>query len=287
MITIILALVVAFMWGAGEIFDKKATNHYNAINVLVHSYIFEIISFLLFTLVTDINAFTRFNLEIFKYIAPLFVFSICLGNVFYLCAIKYGNLSIVSPILASDPIYVILIGIFLFHEDVSIDKLIPLIIIVASICALNFIGSKTKEKVKKTAIIFASAYAFVTAIVTTLEKSTYLSGFKIADFYFHYSLLLILLVIILLIYMKIKHIKFEKPNKDIFISNSLNRVGYFVHSYLLSTSYVSIITPITGLYSVVTHILAIKILKEKLSLKQSICVFLIIISTIVLLLIHE
>ena len=34
MITIILALVVAFMWGAGEIFDKKATNHYNAINVL-------------------------------------------------------------------------------------------------------------------------------------------------------------------------------------------------------------------------------------------------------------
>ena len=287
MTTIIIALVIAFIWGFSEICYKRATNKYNAVNVLMHSYLFEILIYLLFVLIVDISAFTRFNPRIFIYIAPMFILSVGLGNIFYLYSIKNGNLSIVSPILASDPVYVILIGMLLFHENISIYELIPLIIICASICALNFVSSKTKEKVKKTAILFASCYALIVAITTTLEKSVYLSGFKISDFYFHYTLLLILVVIILAIFMKVKHIKLEKPDKDIVLSNSLSRGGYFLHSYLLSTAYISIVSPLTGLYSVVTHVLAVKILKEKLTLKQNICVALIIISTIVLLILSS
>ncbi len=283
MTTIIIALMIAFIWGFSEICYKRATNKYNSMNVLMHSYLFEILVYLLFALIVDASAFTRFNPRIFIYIAPMFLLSVGLGNIFYLYSIKHGNLSIVSPILASDPVYVILIGMFLFHENISIYELIPLIIICAGICALNFVSSKTKEKVKKTAIFFASCYALIVAITTTLEKSVYLSGFNLADFYLSNAILLVLAVIVLATIMKIKHIKLEKPDKDILLSNVLSRGGYFLHSYLLTTAYISIVSPLTGLYSVVTHILAVKILKEKLTLKQNICVSLIIISTIVLL----
>ena len=129
----------------------------------------------------------------------------------------------------------------------------------------------------------ASLYAFVVAVTTTLEKSVYLSGFKITDFYFHYVFLLIIIVLILLIIMKIKHIELKKPNKDVIMSNSLTRTGNILHSYLLTTSYISIVSPLTGLYSVVSYILGVKVLKEKLAIKQKICVYLIILSTILLL----
>lgn len=283
MTTIIIALIIAFIWGLGEIFYKKTTEHFNSINILFYTYVFEIIVYLLFVLIFDISAFTRFNLRIFIYILPMFLISTFLGNILYLTSIKNGNLSIISPILASDPVYTVLIGITLFQEKLSVVSFILLVIICSSICALNFVSSKTKEKTKKIAIFLASLYAFVVAITTTLEKSVYLSGFKVTDFYFHTAILLIIMVIIMIIVMKIKHIKFLKPNKDLILSNSLSRGGYFLHSYLLSTSYISVVSPLTGLYSVVTHVLAVKILKEKLTIKQNICVFLIIISTILLL----
>ena len=254
MITIILAIVIAFIWGFSELYYKKTTNKYNSINILIYSYIFEIISCLLFVVIFDIGAFTRFNFRIYLFLAPIFIIYSFIGNILYFHSIRNGNLSIVSPILASDPVYVILIGLILFHEKLSLNFLVPLIIICVSICALNFVSSDTKKKTKRIAILLASLYAFVVAISTTLEKSIYLSGFKITDYYFHYIFLLIIMVIILLIYIKIKKIKLERIDKNLLLYNGLSRSGYFLYSYLLSTSYISIVSPLTGLYSVVTHV---------------------------------
>ena len=283
MITIVLALIIAFIWGLSELHYKKVTSTYSSLNILFYLFLFEIIAFIIFVLVFDIQAFARFNPRIFIYIIPILIISSVLGSTLYLYSVKNANLSIISPILASDPVYTVIIGIMLFKEKLSIVSLILLIIICASICALNFVSSNTKQKTKKIAIFLASLYAFLVAITTTLEKSVYLSGFKITDFYFHYSILLTILLLFMLIFMKIKHIKLKKPDKNVILTNAYTRSGYFLHSYLLSTSYISIVAPLTGLYSVVTHILAIRILKEKLTIIQRICVILIIISTIVLL----
>ena len=283
MITIVLALIIAFIWGLGELNYKKLTSVYDSFNILFYLFLFEIISFIIFVLVFDVQAFSRFNARIFIYIIPILIISSALGSSLYLYSMKNANLSIISPILASDPVYTVIIGIMFFKEKLSITSLILLIIICASICALNFVSSNTKQKTKKIAIFLASLYAFLVAITTTLEKSIYLNGFKITDFYFHYAILLTILVFFMLIFMKIKNIRLKKPDKNLILTNAYTRSGYFLHSYLLSTSYISIVAPLTGLYSVVTHILAIIILKEKLTLIQRICVILIIISTILLL----
>lgn len=283
MITIVLALAIAFIWGLSELHYKKVTSTYDSLNILFYLFLFEIIAFIIFVLVFDVQAFARFNPSIFIYIIPILIISSALGSTLYLYSMKNANLSIISPILASDPVYTVIIGIMLFKEKLSIASLVLLIIICASICALNFVSSNTKQKTKKIAIFLASLYAFLVAITTTLEKSIYLRGFKITDFYFHYAILLIILLIFMILFMKIKHIKLKKPDKNVILTNVYTRSGYFLHSYLLSTSYISIVAPLTGLYSVVTHILAIRILKEKLTIIQRICVILIIISTLLLL----
>ncbi len=287
MITIVLALIIAFIWGLSELHYKKVTATYDSLNILFYLFLFEIIAFILFVTIFDIQAFTRFNTRIFIYIIPILIISSALGSTLYLYSMKSANLSIISPILASDPVYTVIIGIMLFKEKLSIAALILLIIICASICALNFVSSNTKQKTKKIAIFLASLYAFLVAITTTLERSVYLSGFKITDFYFHYAILLTILLLFMLLFMKVKHIKLRKPSKDLILSNLYTRSGYFLHSYLLSTSYISIVAPLTGLYSVVTHVLAIKILKEKLTLMQKICVSLIITSTLLLLIFNS
>jgi len=283
MIQILLALVCALLWGLAEFYYKKNSETHKTTSILLYRYIFQVIVYILLILVIDINAFTRFDIKIYKFLLPFFLCSSVIGQVLYLISVKSENLSIVSPIMASDPVFIILIGLILFKEKISIIALIALAIICISICALNFVNSDTKKKTKKIIIFSASLYAFVTALSTTFEKSVYLSGYTVADLYFHYIFLILIAIIVNFIYLKIKHEKLEKISKNLILGFTFNQSGYILYSYLISVSYISLIAPITGLYSVITYFLATRVLKEKLSLFQKIFIYLILISTIVLL----
>ena len=284
---IFLSLLCATLWGFAELYYKKNTLDTKIVSVLVYKGVFQIIFFIVFIWIFDFEAFARFDINIYKYLLPMFIFSTIIGHTLYNLTIKKGTLSIVSPIMASDPVYIILIGLLLFKEKISIYALIALIVICFSVFALNFLNSKSKEKVKKIALLLASLYAFSTALATTFEKSIYLSEYKITDLYFHYIFLLLIFVIFCLISMKLRKQKLDKLNKNLFLGIAFNQSGYTLYSFLISKYYISLIAPLTGLYSVVTYILAIIVLKEKLSWKQNTCIFLIIISTIVLLIINS
>ena len=287
MITIFLSILCAIIWGLAELYYKKNTYKYRTISILFYRYIFQIIIYLFIIVIMDLKTFTRFDIKIYLFLVPLFISSSIIGQALYTLSIKNENLSIVSPIMASDPIYIILIGMMLFNEKISIYSLVALLIICFSVFALNFINSNKKKKAKKIAIFLASSYAFMTAISTMFEKSVYLGGYTVTDLYFHYIFLLLLAIITLLIYMKIKGQKLEKIDENLILGYSFNQGGYVLYSFLISTAYVSLVAPLTGLYSVVTHFLAIKVLKEKLSFKQNLCIFLIIISTIFLLIFNS
>ena len=287
MTTILFSLLCAILWGYAELYYKRNTNNCSVLTILVYRYIFQILIYITLILIVDIDAFNRFDISIYKFLLPLFFSATILGHLLYTLAIKHENLSIVSPIMASDPVYIILIGLLLFNEDISIYAIILLFVICFSVFALNFVNSGGTKKVKKIALFLASLYAFATAFSTTFEKSAYLSGYKVTDIYFHYIFLLIIYLIIALIYMKIKKMRLEKFDKNLLLGLTFNQSGYILYSYLISSAYISLVAPITGLYSVVTYVLATKILKEKLTSKQNICIFLIIVSTILLLIINS
>ena len=59
-------------------------------------------------------------------------------------------------------------------------------------------------------------------------------------------------------------------------------IGNVLNSFALNIGNVVIVTPVSSMYSVLTNFLSRKILKEKLSVKESIFISLILISTILL-----
>ncbi len=280
--TIFLALACALTWGFSEIYYKKAAEKYKTINLLIFRYTGQVIAYLIFILIFDIKAFTIFNIKIYAYLLPLLLFSILSSTVYNYC-LREGKLSIISPILASDPVFVILIGVIFFKEAQTTIDLIALAIICISICVLNFSKSFDKEKAKKMAIFLASIYALIMALSTTLEKTIYLNGYTVGNLFFHYAILMGTAVLVLILISKITKRKIKKIDTNAFKAITATQLGNLLYSYLLSVAYVSLVVPITGLYTVVTQILAKKVLKEKLSVTQRIFVSLIIASTLILL----
>ena len=279
--TIALALICAFMWGYSEVEHKKASSKFATPFMVLLKYIFQILSYLIFILIFDLDVINRFDLTIYKFIIPFFLLWF-ISNLIYNYCLKNGKLSIVSPLMASDPVFVVIIGLILFKEKQSIIDLIALAIICISICGLNFVKTKEKQQTKKIAIFLASLYAFFLALATTVEKSIYLGGYTLTDMFFHYMFLLMVVVFVLSIYLVIKK-QIKKPNKEIMKSVVITNVANILYSYLISTAYVSLVVPLTGLYSVVTQVLAKIMLKEKLTISQRTFVSLIIVATLLLL----
>ena len=80
-------------------------------------------------------------------------------------------------------------------------------------------------------------------------------------------------------------VKIKKPNKEILLGSGITPIGNIINSFALSFSNVIIVTPISSMYSVLTNFLSRKVLKEKLTLEESICIGLILLCTIALIII--
>lgn len=276
--TIFLALLCACFWGFSEINLKQTINKYKTHTILFYSYLIQTITYLLTIIVLDIDAFKRFDINIYKYLLPFFLMKI-LSTVIYNFCIRNGKISIISPLLASDPIFSIIIGMLLFKEAQSLTHIIAIIIVTICIIILQFNKTDTKKKASKIAIFLASFYAIWVALITTVEKAIYLGGYQLTDLYFHYLFLDIIMILILIIINIIKDKKIKKPNYHLLKSLTENHLGYFVYSYLLTFASMSLVVPLTSLYSVITQVVAKIKLKEKLTIYERLIVSLIIIST--------
>ncbi len=79
-----------------------------------------------------------------------------------------------------------------------------------------------------------------------------------------------------------KKVRLQKPTVAILDGTAITPVGNVLNSFALSFGNMIVITPISSMYSVITHLISVKVLKEKISLIERICVLLILFSTILL-----
>ena len=77
-------------------------------------------------------------------------------------------------------------------------------------------------------------------------------------------------------------VKLKKPNLKILKGAGITPLGNVCNSFALSFGNMVIVTPISSMYSVLTNFLSRKVLKEKVSLKESICISFILLGTIAL-----
>lgn len=285
-IGIILAIIVAILWSFGEVQYTKISKSEDSNNVYVYQYFTRAVIYLLVALIFNKSIFGTFVLKDFLCFLPIILCDLT-GSYILNKAIKNGELSSVSPIMAAYPVVDIILGICLLGEQATLPKLTLVSIIAVSIIVLSTDTEKTEYAPRpKLGIFFAVIYMLLTAFSTYFEKDAYLSSLSVYDLYYYKGIIYFLASIFFLSLLFIKKKKFTKPNKDMLLGTMITPIGNSFYSFALSYGDMMVVTPISSIYSVITNISSRKILKEKITRKESICIFLILVSTITLLMLE-
>ena len=196
-----------------------------------------------------------------------------------------GKLSVVSPIMAAYPIVDILLGIVLLKEKIGLPEIVLSIVIAVSIIVLASRQKKTRKAPKPMkGIFFSVLYMLFVAFSIYFEKNVYLGDFRVYELYFYKGLVYLLTSGVFMLFIGVTPVKLKWPNKDILLGTGITPVGNICNSFALNLGNMVIVTPISSLYSVITNFISRKVLKEKISYTESICITLILSCTLLLIL---
>ncbi len=282
-IGIILAIVVAILWSIGEIEYSKVSKKEDSSNVYFYQYFLRTVVYLSVALIFNFSIFGTFKINDFLVFLPIILCDL-FGTYILNKSVKNGELSTVSPIMAAYPVVDILLGMFILGEKATVVELILLFIISLSIIVLATDTEKTKYAPHpKLGILFAVVYMFLVAFSTFFEKNAYVNNLSVYDLYYYKGIVYFLTSLIFLIVILIKKVKFKKIDFSILKGSMITPIGNVINSVALTYGSIMVVTPISSIYSVITSIVSRNVLKEKVTLKEGICISLILVSTLTLL----
>lgn len=284
-IGVILSLIVALLWAQGEVGYSKISKKIDRANVYFYQFFFRTIIYSIVVAIFNFSIIGTFDIDKFYLFLPIILCDLVATYVVNI-ALANGKLSIVSPIMASYPVAVILFSLFFLKEEINLLELILIFIISIDIILLS--GNNEKGKKKKTklkGIFFASLYMNLIAMSTLFEKNIYNLSYTVYDFYYYKASTYFVVSMVFAFIIFITPVKIKKPNREIVRGSVLTPIGNVLYSIALSLSSILIVTPISSMYSSITSILSLKVLKEKVSLKERLCIASILISTFILIII--
>lgn len=284
-ISIIFAILVAILWAIGEVSYSKLSRSLDRANVYFYQYLSRTIIYLTIAAIFDISLFTNFNHEHLLVFLPIILCDL-VGSYVINIAVSNGKLSVVSPIMAAYPIVDLFLGLMILKEKIGIIELSLSLIITLSIIFLVMMQKKTKKSPHPIkGIIFAVIYMLLVAFSIYFEKDAYTVDFSVYEFYFYKGFIYLLTSGFFMFVIGVTPVKIKKPNIDILRGSAITPIGNVLNSFALSFGNMIIITPISSMYSVLSNHLSRKVLKEKVSVKESICIGLILLCTIALIVI--
>lgn len=283
MIGIIFALMVAIFWSFGELSYSKMSKKYDKTNIYMYTYLIRTIIYFSIVLIFERNLIGTFNFNILSTTLPI-IFCDLFASLVINVAVYNGKLSVVSPIMAAYPVLDIILGMLLLKESVGIVQIIMVIIISIAIIFISTDQKKTKNAPNPIkGIIFSIIYMVLVAFSTYFEKTIYISDFTVYDLYYYKSIVYLLTSMFFAINILLTPTKMKKPNLDIIKGCGLTPIGNVLYSFALNTGSIILVAPISSLYSILTNIFSRIFLKEKINIKEKICIYLIIVLTILLL----
>lgn len=283
-IGLFLAILVAMLWSLGEINYSHLARNVDRANVYLYQYLTRSFLYLLLVVIFDIGLFGRFSFSHFFVFLPIIMCDL-LGSYVLNIAMSNGKLSVVSPIMAAYPIVDILLGIVLLKEKIGLPEIVLSIVIAVSIIVLASRQKKTRKAPKPLkGIFFSVLYMLFVAFSIYFEKNVYLGDFRVYELYFYKGLVYLLTSGVFMLFIGVTPVKLKWPNKDILLGTGITPVGNICNSFALNLGNMVIVTPISSLYSVITNFISRKVLKEKISYTESICITLILSCTLLLIL---
>ena len=282
LIGIIFAVMVAIFWSFGEINYSRLARSVDKANVYFYQYLIRATLYLTVAIIFNIEVFLHFSFDTLLVFLPVILcdlFSSLAINI----AVSNGKLSVVSPIMAAYPIVDIFLGLILLKEKIGAIEIVLSIIITLSIVVL----AKNQKKSESSphpikGIIFATIYMLLVATSIFCEKSAYVGNYSFTDLYFYKGLIYLFTSGVFVLLIGVTPIKLKKPSLKILKGAGITPLGNISNSFALSFGNMVIVTPISSMYSVLTHFLSRKVLKEKVTFKESVCIGLILLGTIAL-----
>lgn len=294
----ICALLTAFGWGIADIFYKRGSvrdEKYSHLKICIFVGIVMGIHALFVLLTQNIN----YNpINIIYYFPVSFMYFFAMVLTFF--GLKYIEDSIASPVENSSGAITAIMCFFILGQKMSIISLIGVIFVTIGIIFLGIFeakndSEKTKNVGKKLTIIgffMTVCYSIFNATGGLLDayflniETTPLVGVTedtvelVANT--SYELMYVMIAIVFTIFIKIKGEKINwLQQKDKLLAAIFETFGQLMYVYAMSGNAI-IAAPIVSSVCVVSVILARIFLKEKMTLKQYMAIFSVIIGILIL-----
>ncbi len=294
---IFFTLATTLIWGAAELFYKKGSHDnekYSHLKVCVfvgaamgiHA---------IFTLCTQDVGFKAMHLIEYLPVSLCYIGSMALS--FF--GIRFLEESISDPIENTSGAICSVLCMMFLRESISVYAWIAIGVILFGILGVGFLekkesgrASKYGKKLAAIAFMMPFGYAIIDALGSFLDvyyldlestPLTFVNGDNIelvANT--AYELTFALVAIILFVFMKIKKVKFEiKNQKDKMLAAVCETAGQLTYVYAMSGNG-AIAAPIISSVCVVSLLLSRIFLKEKLTAKQYLFIFIIIVGILML-----
>ena len=273
--TILLGILSALSFGIGDFlarFSSKEVGFKNSLFwMLVVGAIFYLILFYFFGDNLNPNSIGLSN----SFLSGILIM---FGLLFLYRGLQMGPVSIVAPIVATNPFFVFLIRFFLGSEP-SLTQWVSTLVVISgailiSISAESFkssLGLNSKQIKESITISFMSSGMLAVGLIFSQEASNTMDPLETVIYIRFFSLIGIAL---LLLFTKSKIILTKKAIPILFFQGILETTGYFCLVSAYAFDKVSIAVVISSGFGLVTVVLARIIIKEQISKIQSLGIFL-------------
>jgi transporter family protein len=281
----VLTLVVVFLWGFDGILAKLSTPKLGVARIAVLIAVVDgIVYFLGFY-------YWRDNLPIGLGDGILAVASCIVGAVAYLCyfeSIVEGQVAIAGTISAAYPALTVLGALVFLSETLTVTQAMALVAIVGGLIALSYEPNPAAEHALPRRSLLFALLAFALWGFWGLTSKMAINAVGPGNIFGFY---VIASLIVPFFYVCSRRVRPE-PSGD---SNpswitwalgatalALNVCGIFAFSFALNAGFASLVVPISSAYPLVTAILAVALLREKLDRLHVVALVFVIIGLIVI-----
>lgn len=288
-------LLTFISWGIADLFYKignRGNNKYDHLKTGIAVGVVMGIHATIYLLINHVNVSF---IDLIKYlpVSLCYIASMVIGYK----GLRYLELSICSPIQNTSGVITAILLLIFFKETLSLPAYIAILLIFIGIVMLSIIQlnenkeerveykkNNTFKRILTLTILFPLAYCFIDGLGTFLDGIYLDYGSLISEdaALVSYEYTFLIYAIITYIYLRTKNEKVKLlDEKSKLLAAIFETIGQFFYVFAMSGSSV-IAAPIVGSYCILSMLLSRVFLKEKLTKKEYVAIFLVIIGIIIL-----
>ena len=271
-IGLVSGIIVMLCWGIGDFLASILTKKIGTIKTMFVNNVFWLIISIPLAFYIYFNNLIKITwIDFFLICLSSFIDIFAVYN--FLKSLEFGEVTIVSPISSAYSLITVILALLLLNETLSLLRLVSILIIIIGIILSSADLSKLKNlhtaKGVKQALIAMVLWGIYFFILGIVKKSTD----SINIFLFSFTTIAIFFTIFAILKKGMTNYQELAKQKLVLIfiiGNILFLLAWIVMSYALPKENISILTPLSSLYSAITVVLAAIFYKEKLVFNQKI-----------------